>query len=647
MEMIGFLILFPLIIAGLLVVIRKTKPRNIIVCVGSAAIAIASIALVVMNIGTTGTYFTFQSDIVNYACLGISVLIGIVVICFGVKYKNIPALVLAIVQLAGSLVYEFYFAHDLMCYKALYIDSLSLIMALIIGIIGTGICVYSIGYMHDFYFGIHHPDTEQPERRPTFFALMFVFLSAMYGIIFFNNLIWLFTAWEVTTLCSFLLIGFTKTDEAIANSFRQIIMNLVGGIAFLGALYYLAINFQCIDFTDFIVFGTVAPALVVLPLTCFSLAGITKAAQMPFHTWLLGAMVAPTPTSALLHSSTMVKAGVFMLIKCAPIYAVSFAPSILVILVGGITFLLCSFMAISQSNGKRVLAYSTIANLGLITACAGVGTAEAIWAAIFLVIFHAIAKSLLFLCVGTAEHHIGSRDIEDMDLLFERMPRLSRMMIVGIMIMFLAPFGMLVAKWATLVTFVDTRQFALLLMLAFGSAATFMFWAKWIGKLAGITGTSDSIEQTVHWSEWVATMTFTIMALAACAAIPLISDYLVEPYIGSVLGIAIQPVLDDDLYLSAIIVIVLAIVLLGGLRKFRKNIRKQDVYLSGVSVDNGQRVFINSLSQPMEATARNWYLEPIFGEEKIRPIGTIACYLLLIAAFGWAAYSSLVVTGIL
>ncbi len=89
------------------------------------------------------------------------------------------------------------------------------------------------------------------------------------------------------------------------------------------------------------------------------------------------------------------------------------------------------------------------------------------------------------------------------------------------------------------------------------------FWAKWIGKLAGITGTPDSIEQTVHWSEWVATMTFTIMALVACAAIPLISDFLVEPYIGSVLGIAIQPVLDDDLYLSAIIVIVLAIVLFG------------------------------------------------------------------------------------
>lgn len=638
MEILGFLILFPLVIAALLMIFRTSKPRNVIVCIGSAAIAVASIALVVMNIGTTGTYFSFESVYVDYIFLGVDVLIAITIIAFALKYRNVPALVLALIQIIGTLVYEFMFAQGLECTRSLYIDSLSLIMALIIGIVGTGICVYSIGYMHDFYFGIHHPETEMPDRRPTFFALMFVFLSAMYGIIFFNNLVWLFTAWEVTTLCSFLLIGFTKTDEAIRNAFRQIIMNLVGGIAFLAALFYLAIQLSCIDFMDFIVFGTIAPTYVVLPLTCLSLAGITKAAQMPFHTWLLGAMVAPTPTSALLHSSTMVKAGVFMLIKCAPIYAVSFAPSILVILVGGITFLLCSMMAISQSNGKRVLAYSTVANLGLITACAGVGTAEAIWAAILLVIFHAVAKSLLFLCVGTAEHHIGSRDIEDMDLLFERMPRLSRMMIVGIMIMFLAPFGMLVAKWATLVSFVDTRQFALLLMLAFGSAATFMFWAKWLGKLAGITGTPESIEKTVHWSEWIATMTFTILALVCCATIPLMSDYLIEPYIASVLGIAIQPILDDDLYIAAIICLVMAVVLLGGMRKFKKNVHVADAYLSGISVDNAQRTFINSLSQPTAATARNWYLEPVFGEAKIRPIGAIACYLLLAAAFVWAVY---------
>lgn len=423
---------------------------------------------------------------------------------------------LAAIQLIGTLIFEFGCAHDIVCTRGLYVDSLSLIMTLIIGLVGAGICIYSIGYMEDFQAEHKH----EADRRPRFFALMFIFLAAMYAIIFCNNLIWLYAGWEITTVCSFLLIGYTRTEEAIANAFRQIVMNMVGGIAFLAALFFMVLEFNTVDFLDFIVIGTFAPALVVFPLTCLSLAGMTKAAQMPFHTWLLGAMVAPTPTSALLHSSTMVKAGVFMLIKCAPIYAVSFGPSIFVILVGGLTFLFCSFLAISQVNAKRVLAYSTIANLGLITACAGVGTAEAIWAAIFLVIFHAIAKSLLFLCVGTAEHHIGSRNIEDMDTLFERMPKLARLMMLGIMIMFIAPFGMLIAKWATLITLIGTRQIALILMLAFGSAATFMFWAKWLGKLAGIASEPDNVEVTVHKSEWLSLALMAVLAVLAWRAHP-------------------------------------------------------------------------------------------------------------------------------
>ncbi len=644
MEMIGFLVLFPIIVAGLLLVIRQNVARNIIVCGAAAIIGIGSIALVAMNLGTTGQYFYFQSEIVDYVCLGISILIGIVIICYAIKYKNPLALVLALIQLAAMLVFEFGFAQDAVCLRGLYLDSLSLIMALIIGIIGSGICVYSIGYMHDFYFGLTHTSDglpHQKDRRPIFFALMFLFLGAMFAIVFFNNLIWLFTAWEVTTVCSFLLIGFTKTEEAIRNSFRQIIMNLLGGIAFVAALFFLVIQFDCIDFMDFIVVGTVAPALVVFPLMCLSLAGITKAAQMPFHTWLLGAMVAPTPTSALLHSSTMVKAGVFLLVKCAPIYAVSFAPSIMVILIGGLTFLLCSLLAISQSNGKRVLAYSTIANLGLITACAGVGTAEAIWAAIFLVIFHAVAKSLLFLCVGTAEHHIASRNIEDMDLLFMKMPRLARMMMVAIMIMFIAPFGMLIAKWATLVSFVDTRQFALLLMLAFGSAATFMFWAKWLGKLVGIAGSPENIEHTVHRSEWFATGLMALLAILACVSIPVISNSLVEPYIGSVLGISIQPILDDNLILSAIMVICLVVLFLGALRKKSPKMRRVEPYMAGVTFrDDKDRTFINSLSQPQEATSRNWYLEGYFGERRLGPIGTVTCWILIAVGFIWAVLAA-------
>lgn len=636
MEMIGFLILFPLVVAALLLIFRQNKVRNAIVWVASIVIMAASIVFVAMNIGTPGQYFLFESVVVDWASIAISVIVGAIVIFYSVKYRRFWVLGLAAIQLIGTLIFEFGCAHDIVCTRGLYVDSLSLIMTLIIGLVGAGICIYSIGYMEDFQAEHKH----EADRRPRFFALMFIFLAAMYAIIFCNNLIWLYAGWEITTVCSFLLIGYTRTEEAIANAFRQIVMNMVGGIAFLAALFFMVLEFNTVDFLDFIVIGTFAPALVVFPLTCLSLAGMTKAAQMPFHTWLLGAMVAPTPTSALLHSSTMVKAGVFMLIKCAPIYAVSFGPSIFVILVGGLTFLFCSFLAISQVNAKRVLAYSTIANLGLITACAGVGTAEAIWAAIFLVIFHAIAKSLLFLCVGTAEHHIGSRNIEDMDTLFERMPKLARLMMLGIMIMFIAPFGMLIAKWATLITLIGTRQIALILMLAFGSAATFMFWAKWLGKLAGIASEPDNVEVTVHKSEWLSLALMAVLAVLACALIPVISNFMVEPYVSSILGMSIQPIRDENLYLSTIIVLFMVIMMFGVLRKNTKA-KKVSVYLSGVSVENESRVYLNALSKPQEATARNWYMEDWFGEAKLTPVGTIICYILILIAFIWAIIATI------
>lgn len=263
----------------------------------------------------------------------------------------------------------------------MHVDSLSIIMVLILGIVGTGICVYALGYMKDFQ--AHHP--EQKDRRPWFFALMFAFLSAMYNVVLSDNLCWIYTAWEVTTLCSFLLIGFTKTEEAINNAFRQIVMNMLGGLAFQAAILWLGLQGESRLFSVFLktaanaaVADPVAAGVFVLPVALLAFAGMTKAAQMPFHTWLLGAMVAPTPTSALLHSSTMVKAGCFLLIKLSPLFLVFPVASAMVVLIGGLTFCLASFMAISQSNAKRVLAYSTIANLGLIVACAGVGTPEAV-----------------------------------------------------------------------------------------------------------------------------------------------------------------------------------------------------------------------------------------------------------------------------
>ena len=644
MALLGFLILFPLVVAGVLLAVRDNRVRNAVVVAAALVIGIASVWLVVSYLGAPWIPFDFHSPVVDYACMVVSVLVAAAILFYGIRHKNAAACALAAVQVAGSLVFEFAFAHGLPVAQGLYLDSLSLLMAFIIGVVGSGICVYALGYMEDFQ--AHEPEGAK-DRRPVFFALMFAFLSAMFLIVFSNNMVWLFTGWEVTTVCSFLLIGYTRTEEAMRNAFRQIVMNLVGGIAFLGALYVCAIQLGTLSLLEFLQIGVQNPALVALPVTALALAGLTKAAQMPFHTWLLGAMVAPTPTSALLHSSTMVKAGVFLLVKLSPVmYAGSFAPqggllasvpAIMTVLVGGITFALCSFMAISQTNAKRVLAYSTIANLGLIVACAGVGTPEAVWAAAFLILFHAIAKSLLFLCVGTAEHHIGSRDIEDMDLLFERMPRLSRFMMLGILCMFIAPFGMLVAKWATLVSFAETGQVALIVILAFGSAATFMFWAKWLGKLSGIASARENVERDVHASEWAAVMVMAVLVILCCAGLPIVSWLSVEPYVFSVYGTLGQDISTSNLWIASILSIALAVVLFAGLG--RTKARKVDVYLAGVSRDNAERTFQNALSGTSTASARNWYLEDVFGEGRIAPIGAACCSAIIIVAFAAAAVS--------
>ena len=629
LGLLGFLIVFPLVVAAILLVVRHESPRRVIVCAAGIVIGVASVALVVMNLGATCTLFEFQSEALDFVCTGISVAIAAVIIGFAVRYRNPWAAVLAVVQIAGTLVLEFAFAHDIEVTYGLYFDSLSLLMTFIIGVVGSGICIYAVGYMEDFQA---HEPAGAPDRRPLFFALMFIFLSAMFVIVFANNMEWMFTGWEVTTLCSFLLIGYTRTEEAIRNAFRQIIMNLAGGLGFLVALYSCALTVGTFSFYEFLAIGMSNPVLTTLAVTALAFAGITKAAQMPFQTWLLGAMVAPTPTSALLHSSTMVKAGCFLLVKLAPVLHVTPAAAIMVMLVGGITFVLCSFMAISQSNAKRVLAYSTIANLGLITACAGVGTPEAVWAACFLVLFHAIAKSLLFLCVGTAEHHIGSRDIEDMDLLFDRMPRLARFMMLGIMCMFIAPFGMLMAKWATLVSFVDTHQVALILILAFGSAATFMFWAKWLGKLAGIAGAPENVETTVKPTEWASLLLMAVLLVLSCVFLPFISVFTVEPYLLSVYGTFGQDISTDNLWLASICTIIVVVVLFAGVGRNQKS-RKVSVYLAGVSRDDVARAFQNALSGTAVAQARNWYMTDVFGEKRIAPVGVVFNSLIMVVAF--------------
>lgn len=647
MELVVSLVGVPCLAALLMLIVRADKARNVLAVAFAAVIGVLSVVFAIAYLGDSPVYFALPAStagvlgVVNFL---IEIAVGAFILAYAIRYKRMLALGLAVVQLAMAVWIEVSVLAGHEFSTQVRIDQLTVVMALIIGIVGSGICVYALGYMKDFQS--HHAD--QKDRRPWFFALMFAFLAAMFNIVFSDNMAWIYTAWEVTTLCSFLLIGFTKTEEAINNAFRQIVMNMLGGIAFQVAIAFAAINGLPLVFSEFLTAGAMAAnsasaALFVIPVVLLAFAGMTKAAQMPFHTWLLGAMVAPTPTSALLHSSTMVKAGVFLLIKLSPLFLVFPIASSMVVLIGGFTFLFCSLLAISQSNAKRVLAYSTIANLGLITACAGVGTPEAVWAAIFLVIFHAVAKSLLFLCVGTAEHHIGSRNIEDMDELFERMPRLARFMMLGIMCMFIAPFGMLVSKWATLVSFATTGQVVLLVLLAFGSAATFMFWGKWLGKLAGIAAHRENVELSVNKSEWGAIVLMAVLVVLCCVGMPSLSNSFVEPYLASVYGLAPSVIGFDNMVIMGIIVAFIVVALFGTLGKANKKL--VPVYMAGITVNSSKRVFRGSLGGQREATSRNWYLEGIFGEKRLDRPATYFTASVLVVCIAVSVFAGNIVSG--
>lgn len=615
LNLLLFLVLFPLITAVLMLIFPQNAIRGIIVKLSAVVIAAASVSLLLASITTGGGKFMLESKLINQGMLIIEGLLALFIFYMGIKYKKWLASLLILIQAPATIWFELAHGESIPVENNLFVDHFSVIMALIIGIIGSLICIYALGYMKDF----HHHHAEMKDKRSLFFFIMFVFLSAMFGIVFANNLLWLYFFWEVTTLCSFILIGYTKTPEAINNSFRALIMNLLGGVAFAGAIIFLGTQAGILELDKMIGMGVAGNlAVVIIPALLISFAGITKAAQLPFSSWLLGAMVAPTPTSALLHSSTMVKAGVYIIVRLAPLLMGNFV-GILISLVGGITFLIASLIAISQSNAKKVLAYSTVANLGLIVACAGIGTPGAVWAAILLIIFHAVAKSLLFLCVGTVEHNVGSRDIEDMDGLIMKMPKIAVMMLIGIAGMFLAPFGMLVSKWAALRAFVDAN-FLLVGLLVFGSAATLFFWTKWMGKIIGVTSGTEVIEKKVNGSEWFTLMTLATLTVGVCLVFPILSDKLIVPYIQNIFGQFAG--LSKGNIMIMVMMVGLVLILPFSLLFYGKDSKIVEVYLGGANVSDNMK-FQGVMGKVNDLKMRNYYMDNYFGERKLSIIGNI------------------------
>ena len=615
MWVLGLLVFLPLLTAGLLFFIQGDKLRDVVVKVSAAAIAMLSLFVAFTYFGNRVVFRLGDSFLAQGAIL-VDILVALAVFYYTcVRFHRYWIALLEAIQLGAVLWFE-YVSHGTLDYYAdIVVDNFTLIMILIAGVIGSLIAVFSLGYMEAFQK--EHRDVR--DRRNFFFFVLFLFLSAMFGLVVSNNLLYMYTFWEITSVCSF-LIGYTESRVAVNNSFKALWMNLLGGAAFAAAIIVMGLTYHSTALSHLVGLALAGmPVTVILALLL--LCGFTKSAMMPFSGWLLGAMVAPTPTSALLHSSTMVKAGVFLIIKLCPALGNNHAGT-MAMFVGGITFFFASCAAISQSDGKKVLAYSTISNLGLIVCCAGIGSYEAAWTAIMIVIFHAVAKSLLFLSVGTAEQQLGSRDIERFDGLFNAMPHLCLCMVIGISGMFLAPFGMLISKWAAMKAFIDAGHPMLLLLLVFGSATTIFYWAKWLGKILSVMNGQERREQGITKGEWFTLKTLSWMTIIVCILFPLISSYGVLPYLRITYGFTRDVIAQSNLIIMSLMVVLL-VILPSRYGKGQPK-RKVGALLAGVNTGD-DRNYRGAGDNIIPVELRNWYMEEWFGEKKMKLSGFALC----------------------
>ena len=623
-----FLVIFPLVIAVLAAVLPDAiyNLRRIIGVIAALVMSIIPIYLLVTYLDAGPAYFKLENPLIDICMLVVELFIAGLVVYISIRAKRYLPVLLVTVQSAIMFSFELTSGRGIQIEHSLFVDKFSIIMALIIGIIGSAICLYAIGYMTEY----HEHYKELKNRRRSFFFMMYTFLAAMFGLVFSNNLLWVFFFWELTSILSPLLIGYRNDTPSIEALFRTLNMNLIGGVAFAIGIVFLYSSSHVMELDKMLHLNK---SYVLLPAVCLALAGLEKSAQFPFSSWLTAAMVAPTPVSALLHSATMVKAGVYIILRVAPALVNTVAANMLM-LVGGITFLVTALIAISQSNAKKVLAYSTISNLGLIVACAGVNNDTALWSALLLIIFHAVSKPLLFLCVGIVQYKFDSIDIEDMDYLIMRLPKLTAAMVIGMAGMFLAPFGMIIAKFGTLIAFIDKNP-GMAIILAYGTAATVYFWTKWMGKVMTIKyGVTQYDEHLVSRWEKFSLALLAIATVAVSLAFPFISSRLVDPYVQTVFGKF--PVIGtfNELIIFVMLVSLLIILPLGLIyySYINKDYIRVGLYLGGANVDDIH--FEGAMDQKQTADLKNYYLTKYFGEDVLVNIGVIISLTLIFIMFG-------------
>lgn len=336
--------------------------------------------------------------------VGFSVAAGVCSLLLLPSYGDGPALSIEV----GSVFGTFTFVPD----------GLGLFLSAVATVVGSLAVIFSVDYMRG----------EASLGR--YYALVLLFIGAMVGLALSGSLFLMFVFWEITALCSYALIAFYNDDpKAVAGGLRALIVTQFGGLGLLaGALIAYAYLGDTQISTFLAQAGTLPSGMLAVMAFGALAAAAAKSAQVPFHTWLPGAMEAPTPVSALIHAATMVNAGVYLLARFYPAFAGVEGWKTAVVIVGLLSAFLAALMALFATDLKRVLAYSTISQLGYMVYAVGVG---GVFASQFHLLSHAVFKALLFLAAGAVIHGIGTRDMRQMGGLGKDMPFVRTVFVIG------------------------------------------------------------------------------------------------------------------------------------------------------------------------------------------------------------------------
>jgi NADH-quinone oxidoreductase subunit L len=418
-------------------------------------------------------------------------------------------------QPVRAVLWNFLSAGDFQLPLAFMIDQLSILMALIITGIGFLIHLYSQGYM------------KGDPGQPRYFAGLNLFLAAMLLLVLADSFILMFIGWEGVGVCSFILIGFWYGERLNADAARKaFIVNRIGDVGFLLAMFMTYRTFGTLEIAAVnqaaggLVYGSAALTVIGL---LYLLAASGKSAQLPLQVWLPDAMAGPTPVSALIHAATMVTAGVYLVARTAPLFAQAPGASATVAWIGALTALIAAISALAQKDIKKILAYSTISQLGFMFVAVGAG---AYWVGIFHVFTHAFFKALLFLASGSVIHALGGeQDIDRMGGLGRVMRTTGITALIGMLaisgVPFLAGFFskdaiMLYTLRSELI--VDYGGAVIYGILLFTSILTAFYMFRWYWRVFGGESRLGS-KALAAVRESPAVMTVPLVILAACSVL--------------------------------------------------------------------------------------------------------------------------------